>query len=341
MSCETHWGIWLHAVRPASELAELSAAAEELGAAAILVADEGTDRDLFVTLATLAQRTRQVLLVAAVTNPHSRHPVATAAAFASLAELAPRRVVAGFGTGGSRVLGPMGFAPGRPYTALVECLDVLEALLRGELVEHSGEFAVRGASLPWARGRSLPVAIAGRHPRVERLAAERADWVVLAGRAVRDVPELVARLRRVGTAARGRPPAIAWNPTTGWTDAMIADLRAHFAYMAVDMPAADRRALGLDDAQIETLREIVNRNGPEAAASQLDDAVVQRFAVTGERADVISRLSDLRRQVQPELLLFDAGDYTTSYVEDVASVARDAGAVQGLGGLKYAMDLDS
>jgi 5,10-methylenetetrahydromethanopterin reductase len=319
----------------------LSAAAEELGAAAILVADEGTDRDLFVTLAALAQRTRRVLLVAAVTNPHSRHPVATAAAFASLAELAPRRVVAGFGTGGSRVLGPMGFAPARPYTALVECLDVVEALLRGEVVDHSGEFAVRSASLQWNRGRSLPIAIAGRHPRVERLAAERADWVVLAGRAVQDVPDLVARLRQIGTAARGRPPAIAWNPTAGWTNAMIADLRAHFAYMAVDMPAADRHAVGLDDSQIETLREIVNTRGPEAAASQLGDAVLQHYAVTGERTEVIGRLSDLRRQVQPELLLFDAGDYTTSYVQDVAGVARDAGAVQGLGGLNYAMDLHS
>jgi 5,10-methylenetetrahydromethanopterin reductase len=316
-------------VRPASELAELSSAAEELGAAAILVADEGTDRDLFVTLATLAQRTRQVLLVAAVTNPHSRHPVATAAAFASLAELAPRRVVAGLGTGGSRVLGPMGFAPRRPYTALVECLDVLEALLRGEVVDHSGEFAVRGASLPWTRGRSLPIAIAGRHPRVERLAAERADWIVVAGRAVRGVSELVARLRRIGTVARGRTPAVAWNPTAGWTDAMIADLRAHFAYMAVDMPPADRRALGLDDSQVETLREIINRRGPEAAALQLGDSVLQRYAVAGERREVIARLAELRRQVQPELLLFDAGDYSTAYLEDVAGVARDAGAVYG------------
>jgi alkanesulfonate monooxygenase SsuD/methylene tetrahydromethanopterin reductase-like flavin-dependent oxidoreductase (luciferase family) len=307
----------------------LAAAAEELGAAAILVADEGTDRDLFVTLATLAPRTRQAILVAAVTNPHSRHPVATAAAFATLAELAPRRVVAGFGTGGSRVLGPMGLAPGRPYTALVECLDVFEALLRGEVVDHSGEFAVRSASLPWNRGRSLPIAIAGRHPRVERLAAERADWVLLAGRALQDVSELVARLRRIGTVARGWPPAIAWNPTAGWTDAMIADLRAHFAYMAVDMPAADRRALGLDDSQIEAIREIVNTSGPEAAAPQLGDAVLQRYAVAGERREVIARLAELRRQVQPELLLFDAGDYSTAYLEDVAGVAHDVGAVLG------------
>src|SRR5882672_6486109 len=56
---ETQWGVWLHAVRPLAQLAELATAAESLGAAAILVADEGTDRDVYVTLAVLAQRTRR------------------------------------------------------------------------------------------------------------------------------------------------------------------------------------------------------------------------------------------------------------------------------------------
>src|SRR6478672_4691284 len=129
-STETGWGLWLHAVRPVAQLAALAAFAEARGASAILVADEGTDRDLFVTLAALGQRTSRVLLFGAVTNPHSRHPVSIAAAFGSLAELAPGRVVAGFGTGGSRVFGPLGLAPARPYTALVECVDVVEALWR-------------------------------------------------------------------------------------------------------------------------------------------------------------------------------------------------------------------
>src|SRR5438445_11412019 len=152
MSVRTGWGLWLHAVRPANELAELAAAAEDLGASAVLVADEGTDRDLHVTLAALALRTRRVLLIGAVTNPFSRHPVATAAAFAALAELAPGRIVAGFGAGGSRVFGPMSLKPRRPFTALVDCVDVVQALWRGEVVDHAGEFSLHRASLPWSTG---------------------------------------------------------------------------------------------------------------------------------------------------------------------------------------------
>src|SRR6185503_20379737 len=166
VSSESRWGLWLHAERPLTELAALAEAAEGLGAAAILLADEGTDRDLYVTLAALAQRTRRVLLIGAVTNPHSRHPVATAAAFGALAELAPGRVVAGFGAGGSRVFGPLGLRPARPFTALRECVEVVDALLGGEIVEHVGEFEVHGG-LSWTPGR-LPIAVAGRGPRVER-----------------------------------------------------------------------------------------------------------------------------------------------------------------------------
>ncbi|HEY2593269.1 MAG TPA: LLM class flavin-dependent oxidoreductase [Chloroflexota bacterium] len=319
-STETGWGLWLHAVRPVADLASLAAKAEDLGASAILVADEGTDRDLFVVMAALAQRTRRALLVGAVTNPHSRHPVTTAAAFASLAELAPGRVVAGFGTGGSRVLGPLGLAPARPYTALVECIGVVQALWRGETVDHAGEFSVRGARLEWGPQR-IPLAVAGRGPRAERLAAERADWVVLAGRAVDTVPELVARLRAMGRAS------IAWNPVAAWTEPLREELRMHLAYMAVDMPEHDRAALGLDAVATSALREIVTTRGPEAAAAAITDAVLERYAIVGGRSEVVARLSDLRARVRPELLVFDAHDYSSGYLEDVAAVAIDAGAV--------------
>jgi len=326
MSSRTGWGVWLHAVRPARELADLAAAAEDLGAMAILVADEGTDRDLYVTLAALALRTRRALLVGAVTNPFSRHPLATAAAFAALAELAPGRIVAGFGAGGSRVFGPMSLKPRRPFTALVECVDVVQALWRGEVVDHAGEFVLQGASLPWSPG-PLPIAIAGRGPRVEQFAAERADWMLLAGRKVDQVGPLVERLRARGFGSRGRAAAIAWNPTAAWTEPMVDQIRAHFAYMVVDMPTADRLALGVDDDRAAQLKELVVAHRLEAAAMLIPDAVLERYAVTGRRSQVVARLAELREHVRPELLLFDADDYSVAFLEEAAAVARDAGAV--------------
>jgi alkanesulfonate monooxygenase SsuD/methylene tetrahydromethanopterin reductase-like flavin-dependent oxidoreductase (luciferase family) len=184
---------------------------------------------------------------------------------------------------------------------LRECVEVVDALLRGEIVEHVGQFETHGA-LSWTPG-PLPIAIAGRGPRVERFAAERADWILLAGRPVNDVAGLVQRLRALGLEARGRPPMIAWNPNIAWTPALQADVRQHLAYMVVDMPPAERAALG-------------------------PDALLERYAVSGDRAHVIARLAALREQVQPELFVFDANDYSVSFLEDLAAVASAAGIVR-------------
>jgi len=235
-------------------------------------------------------------------------------------------VVAGFGAGGSRVLGPMGLSPRRPFTALAECVDVVQALWRGQVVNHAGEFVMSGAVLPWSTG-PLPIAIAGRGPRVERFAAERADYVLLAGRAVDKVALLVDQMRAWGISARGRPASIAWNPTAAWTEPMVAQIRAHFAYMAVDMPAAERLALGLDDDRTAQLKELVNVRGPAAAAALISDTLLERCAVTGTRAHVVARLAELRQRIRPEMFLFDADDYSVAFLEEAAAVALDAGAV--------------
>ena len=54
------------------------------------VADEGTERDVYVALTAIVEATG-LTVAPAITNPFSRHPVATAAAIATLAELAPGR----------------------------------------------------------------------------------------------------------------------------------------------------------------------------------------------------------------------------------------------------------
>ena len=90
---------------------------------------------------------------------------------------------------------------------------------------------------------------------------------------------------------------------------------------------ADRIALGLDDDQTGQLKEWVNSHRIEAAAALISDTVLERFAVTGSRSKVVARLAELRDQVQPEILLFDADDYSVAFLEDAAAVARDAGAV--------------
>lgn len=317
---ETGWALWIHGVRPVPQLVDIARAAEHHGATALLLADEGVDRDIYVTLAAVAIATHRLLLVPAITNPHSRHPVATSAALASLAELAPGRVVAGLGAGGNLVFDPMALHPARPYTALREAIEVIDDLLAGKTVDHEGQFKTSQAAIAWSPGR-LPLAVAGRGPRVERLAAERADWTILAGKVIDDVAEVVARLRARGDGA----PSVIWNPSAAWRPEHRDEIRWHFSYMTIDLPVDERRALGISDRQVAQLREAVHRDGPVDAARLVPDQILQRYAIVGSPDQVVRQLADRVARVRPELIAFMAHEYSPAFVAEVADIARSAG----------------
>lgn len=320
----TYWALWFHGIEPIGHLVELAREAERLGAGAILLADEGIDRDIYVVFAAIAAATERIALIPGITNPFSRHPVASAAALATLEELAPGRVVAGFGVGGSMVFGPMGIAPARPFTALAETLDVVDRLLAAEEVTHRGAFVTEQAKLPWAP-RRIPTAIAGRGPKVQRLAAERADWVLLAGKKVTTVPDLVAGIRRDAAAAGRTPPAVLWNPGAAWTADAIATTRPRFSYMTIDMDPHDRVAFGITDDTVAELRRLLLAGGPEAAAHLVPDAVLEQFAIVGDRDHVVEGIRAARADAAPEVLAFEMHAYTLDHVADVADLATAAG----------------
>jgi 5,10-methylenetetrahydromethanopterin reductase len=325
MTARSTWGLWLEPLLPPQELAALARAAEEAGASHVFVADEGVERDVFVVMAVLAQATSRVVLGSGIANPFTRHPVALAAAFATLAELAPGRVVVGLGTGGTRTLTPMGLDPPRPYSALVECLDLVERLLAGKEVDGQGEFTARRARLSWAPG-PLPIATGGRGPRVERLGAHRADWLLMSGKPIEAVPAACQAIRAEG-ARVGNAPRVAWSAYLGWDEETIEKVRPHFTYIGTDMPADHRRAAGLDDETAERIRAIMLREGMEAAARLVPDHVVGRYAVVGERAEVVAELARVREEAAPEMFLLPVNDYEDAgaFVGRAAELIASAG----------------
>jgi len=260
------WGVWFEPTQPVARLCDLARRAEALGAEVCLIADEGTERDVWVALTAIVLATDTMIVGPAITNPFSRHPVATAAAVATLAELAPGRVWHGLGVGGARVLSPLEIDPPRPYTALKEAFESNSALLRGE---SHGQ-----ASLPWFSD-GVPIAIAGRGPRVQRLAAEHADWVILSAKGADEMPETAAKIRRAGNAS------IAWSAYLAYNDIERPRVLSHFSYMAIDAPAEIRRAAGLTDEATELVKGHMLAGDMAAAAVHLPDAMVDLFAVAG------------------------------------------------------------
>lgn len=143
--------------------------------------------DMWMVLALAAQRTTRIMLGTAVMVPSLRHPVVSATATATLAELAPGRVAVAIGTGftGRLAVGQRPLAWG-DVTAYVR---VFRALLAGQDAEWEGR-TVRMMHEPGVvttRPVDVPVLIAAVGPKGIRVVAELGDGIVTAG-PLPDVP---------------------------------------------------------------------------------------------------------------------------------------------------------
>ncbi|HTN79773.1 MAG TPA: LLM class flavin-dependent oxidoreductase [Acidimicrobiales bacterium] len=271
------WGVWFEPVQPVARIVDLARLAEAQGASVCFLADEGTDRDLYVALTAVVLGTERMTVAPAITNPFSRHPVTTAAAIATLAELAPGRVWHGLGVGGSRVLAPLDLEPERPYTALRDAFEVNRALLTGHDVGR--------ARLAWSK-ESVPIAVAGRGPRVQALAAREADWVILSAEPPASLPAAATRLRADGA-------KVAWSAYLAYSAEQRSRVLGHFSYMALDAPPAIRERAGLSDERVAAIRVEMLAGRLDAAASLLPDALVDEYAVAGDVDACSHRIASL------------------------------------------------
>ena len=299
------WGVWLEPVRPVAELVELARLAESEGAAACFVADEGTDRDGWVALTAIVLGTDRLVVAPAITNPFSRHPVTSAAAAASLAELAPGRVWHGLGVGGSRVRVPLGLDPPKPYTAWREAVELSRDLLAGD--EHGP------AQLSWVDpSRPVPIAVAGRGPRVQQLAAEQGDWVILSAEPLASLTTTAQRLRAHGA-------RLAWSAYLAYDAEQRQKVLGHFSYMALDAPPEIRVAAGLDDERVAAVRAAMLAGDLDAAAELLPDSLVDHYAVAGDPEECTARIAALAPSV--DLFLLPMNDIAAAARHIVRSAA--------------------
>jgi 5,10-methylenetetrahydromethanopterin reductase len=167
---------------PGPRTVEYALLAEELGFRAVWCPEiPAFGHDIWVTLARIAKKTKRIKFGPSVLIPSYRHPMAQASAIATLEQIAPGRLMVGFGTGftGRAGMGkkPLSLASMRTHIAQVK------ALLRGDVADIDGGLAQILASDGWLPDRPIdvPVYMAGQGPRARALAKEIADGLISLG----------------------------------------------------------------------------------------------------------------------------------------------------------------
>ncbi|MCY4194627.1 MAG: LLM class flavin-dependent oxidoreductase [bacterium] len=281
---------------PVGWLTDLVVDAEHAGIDAALVG-EVAGPEVFATLGAMAARTERITLGSGIAAVYTRSPALTAMGFATLASLAPGRVVAGIGASSPIVVGRWhGVDFDRPLSTVREFIGLLRSALAGEKLHHDGpRFRSRGFRLDLPAA-TVPVWLGAINPRMLALAGEIADAVFMTW----CPPSEAAPKREIVDAAAagaGRDPGDVATVLSFWAyagpDPERALERMRRQVLAYAMVPTHQPAFA---GTFENLPEVADawQRGHRARALSLvpDEAVLAQCAVGPDMMD--ERIADYR-----------------------------------------------
>ena len=160
-------------------LTDLVVDAEQAGIDTALVG-EVAGPEVFATLGAMAARTERIRLGSGIVAAYTRSPALTAMGFATLASLAPGRIVAGIGASSPIVVGRWhGGDFEQPLATVREFVELLRAALAGEKLNHDGpRFRSHGFRLDLPPAE-VPIWLGAINPKMLALAGEIAEAVFM------------------------------------------------------------------------------------------------------------------------------------------------------------------
>ena len=166
---------------PAPFVVEVAEALEAAGVDQLWVIEDCFYTAGISLAATALARTESLTVGLGILPAVARNPAVTAMEIATLAQLAPGRLVAGVGHGIQEWMEQMGERTPSPLTTLEEAITIVRRLLHGETVTFDGSvFAMHDVTLDAPPEDPPPVLAGVRGPKSLALAGRVADGVVLA-----------------------------------------------------------------------------------------------------------------------------------------------------------------
>lgn len=280
----------------APQLVDLISEAEHCGYHTALLG-EVAGPEVFAILGAAATRTSRIRLGPGVVATYTRPPALAAMGFATLASLAPGRIVAGFGASSPIVVGEWHGIPfEKPLRTTREYLEVFRKAIEGEKFSYSGErLHSRGFRLGMEVPQSVPVWLGAMGPRMLALAGRMADGVFLTWCPPDEVAERLEHAAE-GAASDERNFSDIEVICSFWAYSgdrpEVARERMRRAILAYSMVPTHRRCFVGCFRDLERATEAWNSGDRRKALSYVTDEVVDAACAIGEEA-VKARIEDL------------------------------------------------
>jgi len=291
--------------RPAAENLEVATAADRLGYPELWIGEMAT-YDAFAFATAVGYNTQQIALSIGPLAVGVRTPMTMAMGIASVADLTGRPTGLALGASSNVVVEHWhGRARARTATQLDETAQIVRGLLAGEKVDFSGETAsCRGYRLRLAAVNG-PLTVAAFGPAAVRVAARRADRMLLN----MVTPASLGRLRgdlAAAAEAAGRPvPKVAV-----WLSCAVDPKPAAIQQLLqaiVGYLAAPGYAEMISEAGFAGLVEFARtRPHPRDLLAAMPQELVAAIGLVGTEAAIINRLEEYRAAGADEVCLVPA-----------------------------------
>ena len=289
-------GIELTPEHPVSRIAELGEHAEANGFDTVFSSCHYNNRDPFVALDRIAQRTEDVRIGPGIANPYEIHPVTLASRVASLDEASGGRAVFGIGPGDRSTLENLGFEQDRALRRVLEAFKVAQDLFDGERVDHDGTFQATDAGLNFdVPSESIPVYVGAQGPHMIRMSAKHADGILLNGSHPKDISwaaEQVAAGKEERPDSRGEFDFAAYASVSLASDADAAREAARppvaFITAGAAPPVLDRHDIDRETAS--AIGEHISAGEFDAAFGAVTENMIDAFCIAGTPDEVEERI---------------------------------------------------
>jgi len=322
---------------PVAQMVEQAKLAEASGYDTLWVADERFYREVYSTLAVLAQNTTRVKLGTCVTDPFARHPALTAMAIATLDEISNQRAILGIGAGISG-FPELGIVRKKPAAAILEMIAVVQALLKGETVDFQGDVvSFNNGKLSFKPARAdIPIYVASNGPLGQRVTGGAADGAIMEGCGnVEEVKAFRANLAE-GAKKKGRDPSavkvlLRLNACVSpdgkkARDALRLGIARMLAAGRLKFMTAEKQGLILSPEQIAPFAQVRYADGAAPYTPLLPavtDRHVDAFTLAGSRDEVVQHMKNLKAAGADGFIVFPFACEGTTAEQTLITLGRD------------------
>lgn len=292
---------FFHAM-PVAEYIELIRETEQRGYDTAWTA-EAAGSDAVTTMALLAAHTTRLRLATGVVPIQTRTPIVLGMTAATLARVAPGRIVLGLGVSSPIIVSQWhGLSFGKPVAQMREAVQVIRRVLAGERVNFDGEFyrlknfrlALPPPSPP------VPIYLGALGPKMLELAGEIADGVLLNWLAPQTV---AASIKHIGAGARRAGRSLADFEIAAFVRTCVTDdpeaarqwlARDITGYTIVDAYAAFFRESGYAD-EVAAVQEAWQAGDRGGAVKRISPRFLDGLGVIGPPEFCRARIAEFAK----------------------------------------------